>query len=126
MTCEAAIDECATNLCDPTGTAKCLDLDNKFECECREGFTGELCQVNEDDCATSPCLNGGSCRDEVSFILKYIFLFYYFEIFNVYFYFYSCRLVDTLVLVHLDGLERNVKWILDSVTAIPARTMLSA
>ena len=59
LTCEAEIDECATNACDPTGTAKCLDLDNKFECECREGFEGELCQTNVDDCAGSPCLNEG-------------------------------------------------------------------
>ena len=48
LTCEAARDECATNLCDPTGTARCLDLDNRFECECREGFRGEYCEVRSE------------------------------------------------------------------------------
>lgn len=32
---------------------------------CREGYSGEACENNIDDCATEPCLNGGTCRDEV-------------------------------------------------------------
>ena len=38
---------------------------SRFECECRDGFIGETCETNVDDCASNPCMNGGSCRDEV-------------------------------------------------------------
>jgi hypothetical protein len=65
LTCEAAIDECATNLCDPTGTASCVDMDNRFECQCRPGYSGQFCDHNIDDCIAQPCLNGGTCKDEV-------------------------------------------------------------
>ena len=44
---------------------RCLDLDNRFECECREGFVGEFCDNNVNDCASDPCMNGGSCSDQV-------------------------------------------------------------
>lgn len=51
--------------CNPEGTDKCLDFDNRFECQCREGFTGVYCETNIDECNGNPCLNGGTCRDEV-------------------------------------------------------------
>ena len=65
LQCEAEIDECLSNPCDSEGTEACIDLDNRFQCRCREGFTGEFCETNINDCASLPCLNGGSCRDEV-------------------------------------------------------------
>ena len=64
-TCENENDECSTAPCDPTGTLQCLDLDNRYECKCRDGYIGEFCQTNVDDCASSPCRNGGRCRDLV-------------------------------------------------------------
>lgn len=45
LQCEAEIDECLSNPCDPEGTENCVDLDNKFQCQCRPGFTGEQCEV---------------------------------------------------------------------------------
>jgi len=64
-TCEMEKDECSTGPCDPSGTLECLDLDNRFECKCRDGYEGERCQTNIDDCATNPCRNGGQCQDLV-------------------------------------------------------------
>ena len=58
-------DECSTGPCDPSGTLECLDLDNRFECKCRDGYEGERCQTNVDDCKTNPCRNGGQCQDLV-------------------------------------------------------------
>ena len=64
-TCDIENDECAPGPCDPSGTLECLDLDNKFECICRDGYEGDLCKTNVDDCASSPCRNGGQCNDLV-------------------------------------------------------------
>lgn len=59
------IDECLSDPCNPEGTEMCIDEDNKFTCKCREGYSGNLCQVNIDDCSSQPCLNGATCRDDV-------------------------------------------------------------
>jgi Notch-like protein len=85
LTCEAELDECsAFGKCDPTGTEACLDLDNEFKCTCRNGFIGEFCQTNVDDCASNPCMNGGRCNDEIGgFVcdcLKGNYLFFWFTI----------------------------------------------
>ncbi|XP_072289620.1 protein crumbs homolog 2b [Eucyclogobius newberryi] len=37
-----------------------------FICHCRPGFTGENCSVNVDECESGPCLNGGSCEDQIN------------------------------------------------------------
>lgn len=29
------------------------------------GFSGKMCQVDEDECESNPCLNGATCKDEV-------------------------------------------------------------
>lgn len=59
------MDECLSDPCSPVGTDRCVDLDNTFVCHCREGYTGSACEINIDDCASDPCLNGATCRDEV-------------------------------------------------------------
>ena len=30
------------------------------------GYTGDVCEINIDDCAEGPCLNGGTCEDAVN------------------------------------------------------------
>lgn len=35
-------------------------------CSCRAGFTGPRCEVNINECAGNPCVNGGTCRDRIN------------------------------------------------------------
>ena len=36
-----------------------------YTCDCAEGFSGDYCDVNVDDCVGNPCGNG-SCVDDVA------------------------------------------------------------
>ena len=63
------IDECLANggagqTCKNNGT--CIDGINTFTCDCQPGFTGDLCEVDIDECAPRPCLNGATCVDGVN------------------------------------------------------------
>ena len=49
----------------PTGQ-QCFDQIDRYECRCPDGFVGELCDVNVDDCADSPCQNNGTCADSIN------------------------------------------------------------
>lgn len=50
----------------PSAGGECLDLGQSILCRCQAGFTGANCQVNIDDCASSPCQNAGTCQDGVN------------------------------------------------------------
>ncbi len=49
---------CVHGMCNGvTGTAYCM---------CDAGYGGSLCEIDIDDCAPAPCLNGGTCTDGVA------------------------------------------------------------
>ena len=83
--CLIDVDECASSPCVPhTGdsnpsnfTSKCYDsslnlvhnnrsLDvgiDKFKCYCPPGWTGDRCELDVEECASSLCQNGAACGD---------------------------------------------------------------
>ncbi|XP_065895629.1 delta-like protein B [Dysidea avara] len=44
----------------------CTDGINSFTCNCVDGFTGENCSTNINDCDHNPCMNNGTCTDGIS------------------------------------------------------------
>jgi hypothetical protein len=48
-----------SKICHPTQTQSC----SFGQCLCYPGYSGNLCQTNINECASSPCRNGGTCQD---------------------------------------------------------------
>lgn len=44
----------------------CVDGIWSFTCDCRQGFEGDRCETEVDECASQPCRNGAICRDYVN------------------------------------------------------------
>ena len=43
--------------------ATCFPLATSFLCQCAAGFEGTRCEAEVNECASNPCLNGGTCVD---------------------------------------------------------------
>ena len=39
---------------------------NCTACNCPDGYEGQVCEYDIDECVPSPCLNGGSCDDGIN------------------------------------------------------------
>ena len=65
--CEIDVDLCNDqSLC--SNSVSCTETSDRqsVQCTCKAGFTGHNCAVNINDCLSSPCKNGGTCRDKIS------------------------------------------------------------
>ncbi|XP_019637428.1 PREDICTED: fibropellin-1-like isoform X2 [Branchiostoma belcheri] len=61
--CESYTKDC--QLCQNGGVCTSCFNNSVVKCECQPGFTGDLCEKNIDECASSPCQNNGTCVDGV-------------------------------------------------------------
>lgn len=64
VTCEAEVDECASEPCLNGGS--CLDGVGSYRCVCAPGYGGASCQLDLDECHSQPCAHGGVCHDQVN------------------------------------------------------------
>ncbi|CAF1005187.1 unnamed protein product [Brachionus calyciflorus] len=57
------LNDCLSNC---SGNGKCKKVNNlKFKCECFENFAGSNCAINTLPCWSNPCLNNGTCINDI-------------------------------------------------------------
>ncbi|KAK9394057.1 aggrecan core protein [Crotalus adamanteus] len=57
---QATPKSCEEKLC---GTGTCHEQEGNITCLCPPGFMGDYCEIDIDECHSSPCLNGATCVD---------------------------------------------------------------
>nr|XP_055133262.1 aggrecan core protein [Symphalangus syndactylus] len=50
---------------EPCGAGTCKETEGHIICLCPPGYTGEHCNIDIDECLSSPCLNGATCVDAI-------------------------------------------------------------
>lgn len=67
--CTEDVNECdlMPNSCQNGGT--CLNTQGGYNCVCVNGWTGDDCSENIDDCADAACHAGATCHDRVASFL---------------------------------------------------------
>jgi hypothetical protein len=62
--CTINIDDCnPSNDC--ANGASCVDGVGSYSCDCVVGYSGDLCQVDINECEDHACLNGANCLDGI-------------------------------------------------------------
>ncbi|XP_024857944.1 sushi, nidogen and EGF-like domain-containing protein 1 isoform X2 [Kryptolebias marmoratus] len=56
------INECLSQPCLNGGS--CQNKIGSFQCVCKEGFSGNRCQIDSNECLSEPCMNAGKCEDQ--------------------------------------------------------------
>ncbi|XP_077468678.1 protein eyes shut homolog isoform X2 [Stigmatopora argus] len=65
--CEYNIDACKEFPRGCTNEATCIDGQGlNLTCSCPAGFTGDSCEVDVNECGSSPCHNGAICQDLIN------------------------------------------------------------
>ncbi|KAE8618231.1 hypothetical protein XENTR_v10009322 [Xenopus tropicalis] len=59
---EGIIGSCADQ---PCGAGTCTEKEGRIYCACLPGYGGELCNIDIDECHSSPCVNGATCVDGI-------------------------------------------------------------
>uniref|UniRef100_A0A8C4W2H3 Aggrecan core protein n=1 Tax=Gopherus evgoodei TaxID=1825980 RepID=A0A8C4W2H3_9SAUR len=49
----------------PCGAGTCQERDGNITCVCLPGYMGDHCDIDIDECHSSPCLNGATCADGI-------------------------------------------------------------
>nr|XP_008163646.1 aggrecan core protein isoform X1 [Chrysemys picta bellii] len=49
----------------PCGAGTCQERDGNITCLCPPGYMGDHCDIDIDECHSSPCLNGATCADGI-------------------------------------------------------------
>ena len=65
--CEKDIDECTENPGICKNGATCSNKEDGYICICVNGWIGEHCDINQDDCESEVCYNGGTCIDHIGY-----------------------------------------------------------
>ncbi|KAL4238349.1 endocardial cushion cell development [Mactra antiquata] len=55
----------SSGICGPHGICTSRP-GGRFDCSCADGFTGQFCHENINDCSSSPCYNYGTCVDLIN------------------------------------------------------------
>ena len=65
--CNVDVDECKIHPGICKNGATCMNTNGNYTCICVNGWGGQNCTVNIDDCLTRPCYYGGTCHDKVGY-----------------------------------------------------------
>jgi len=61
--CTVAMDACFDNSCSENGTLQCRAAGSNYTCDCKPGYTGQLCSEDVNECEGKPCQNEGNCTN---------------------------------------------------------------